>query len=232
MPPIGKGSRRASDRSLPSASRTAATAPPSNATRMRFAGWGPSQNTNGRTAISSPSPSRANQPDLALARALAVAGLAQLVHDVRPRHAQPRVQFERPGVDARGQREAPALEVAAHAKVEIQREAGREQGDREQGEAEIPPESPWGKRVQGDAEMPPELPAGERVQGEAEIPPEFPGARHPLDSTLLPRVGDRFPPRSTSEKSALSSRGDSKDEGGRWKSKAEVERGKEKAKSH
>src|SRR6266540_7389351 len=83
----------------------------------------------------------ANEPArLALARSLAVAGLLQLARHVDLRDAQPRVQLERPRVDARRQREAPPLELAAHAKVEVQREPGHEQGDREEGEAEGAPE--------------------------------------------------------------------------------------------
>ena len=59
---------------------------------------------------------------LAFARHVGVAEVAQFLLHVRLRNAQPDMQLERPGIDARRQREAPALELAAHAGVEVQRE--------------------------------------------------------------------------------------------------------------
>ena len=77
---------------------------------------------------------------IALARALAVARLLQLAHHVDLRDAQARVQLERPRINPRRQREAAALELAAHAHVEIQREGGREQSHRQDRVAGVAPE--------------------------------------------------------------------------------------------
>jgi len=105
---------------------------------------------------------------------LAVAGLPQLVHDIRLRQAHTGVQLQRAGIDARRHRKAPALELAAHLKVEVQCKAGRKQGNGE--------------------------------QGVAEVSPDFLEARHELDFTLKVR----WPPRSRSANSYMSSRDDSK----------------------
>jgi hypothetical protein len=50
------------------------------------------------------------------------------------------MHLEGAGVDPRGQGEAPALELAAHAKVEVEREPGHREHAREQREAQEPPE--------------------------------------------------------------------------------------------
>ncbi len=78
--------------------------------------------------------------EVALARPLGVARLLQLAHHVDLRDAQARVQLQRPRVNPRRQREAAALELAAHAEIEIQREPGREQRDREDRVAGVAPE--------------------------------------------------------------------------------------------
>jgi len=77
---------------------------------------------------------------LALARPLAVARLLQLAHHIDLRDAQARVQLERPRINPRRQREAAALELAAHAHVEVQREGGREQSHRQDRVAGVAPE--------------------------------------------------------------------------------------------
>src|SRR2546423_13184506 len=50
------------------------------------------------------------------------------------------MQLERPRIDARRQRETPAFELALHALVEVQRDAGRDQEQREKCDAENPEE--------------------------------------------------------------------------------------------
>jgi len=77
---------------------------------------------------------------LALARAVAVAVLPQLVGDLVERELQPRAQLDRLRVDARGQREAASFELVAHAEIEIGDEADREERNREEGVADIAPE--------------------------------------------------------------------------------------------
>ena len=80
----------------------------------------------------------AHEPaELAFARHLGVAEVAQFLLDVRLRNAQPDMQLERPGIDARRQREAAALELAAHAGVEVQREHRRRECQRQRRPAEV-----------------------------------------------------------------------------------------------
>ncbi len=77
---------------------------------------------------------------ITLANPLLIAVLPQLVNDVGLRDAKAGVQLERPCVEAGGKGEAPAFELAAHAEIEIQREARPEQSEGEKRVAEITPE--------------------------------------------------------------------------------------------
>src|SRR5919204_500649 len=61
-------------------------------------------------------------------RAVRVAERVQLVLDIAARDAQAHVQLERPRVDARGQREAPPLELALHADIEVERKRAQREG--------------------------------------------------------------------------------------------------------
>src|SRR5437870_4490359 len=74
---------------------------------------------------------------LAFARHVGVAEVAQFLLHVGLRNAQPDMQLERPGVDARRQREAAALELAAHASIEVQREHRRRERQRKRRPAEV-----------------------------------------------------------------------------------------------
>ena len=74
---------------------------------------------------------------LAFARHVGVAEVAQFLLHVLLRNVQPDMQLERPGVDARRQREAAALELAAHAGVEVQREHRRRERQRKRRPAEV-----------------------------------------------------------------------------------------------
>ena len=81
---------------------------------------------------------RTHVPARRLARPVGVAKPRELVLDVEARDVQADVQLERPGVDARGQREAPPLELGAHAHVEVERKRAHAEERDEERVAEKP----------------------------------------------------------------------------------------------